>query len=57
MLQRSLSLNSAKPQAAYPPISRNGQPEEVGELLAFLLGDGSKYISGSIYSIDGAWNA
>jgi NAD(P)-dependent dehydrogenase (short-subunit alcohol dehydrogenase family) len=38
------------------PIKRKGKPEEVASLIAFLLGDESQYITGSIYSIDGGWN-
>ena len=37
------------------PIKRKGQPEEVGALIAFLLGDESKFITGSVHSIDGGW--
>jgi NAD(P)-dependent dehydrogenase (short-subunit alcohol dehydrogenase family) len=37
-------------------IKRKGQPEEAASLVAFLLGDESKYITGSIYSIDGGWS-
>ena len=38
------------------PIKRKGQPEEVAALIAFLLGDESKFITGSVQSIDGGWN-
>lgn len=37
------------------PINRKGQPEEVGALIAFLLGDESRFITGSVHSIDGGW--
>lgn len=37
-------------------IKRKGKPEEVASLIAFLLGDESQYITGSVYSIDGGWN-
>jgi NAD(P)-dependent dehydrogenase (short-subunit alcohol dehydrogenase family) len=36
-------------------LKRTGQPEEVASLVAFLLGDESKYISGGTHSIDGGW--
>ena len=35
------------------PAGRYGEPEEVAALVAFLLSDESKFINGSIYSIDG----
>lgn len=34
-------------------MKRMGEPEEVAALVAFLLGDESKYITGSVYAIDG----
>lgn len=36
-------------------IKRKGQATEVANLIAWLLCDGSKYISGSVQAIDGAW--
>ncbi|KAF2187130.1 3-oxoacyl-reductase [Zopfia rhizophila CBS 207.26] len=38
-----------------PPVSlgREGQPEEVAELIVWLLGDESRYITGSVYRVDG----
>jgi NAD(P)-dependent dehydrogenase (short-subunit alcohol dehydrogenase family) len=37
-------------------LNRSGQPEEVAELIAFLLSDQSSYITGNAISIDGGWN-
>ncbi|KAK3713468.1 hypothetical protein LTR37_008426 [Vermiconidia calcicola] len=37
------------------PINRLGTAEEVGNLIAFLLSDESRFISGATYAIDGAW--
>ena len=39
------------------PTKRAGTPEEVAQLVRFLLSDESTYISGSDYSIDGASTA
>src|SRR5713101_6009925 len=36
---------------------RAGQPEEVAELIAFLLGDGARNMTGSIITTDGGWTA
>ena len=36
-------------------LARAGQPEEVASLIAFLLGDESKFITGASYTIDGGW--
>jgi meso-butanediol dehydrogenase/(S,S)-butanediol dehydrogenase/diacetyl reductase len=37
-------------------LGRNGQPEEVAKLVAFLLSDESSYITGECISIDGGWH-
>jgi 3-oxoacyl-[acyl-carrier protein] reductase len=36
-------------------IKRRGHPEDVGELVAFLAGDGASFISGQTIVIDGGW--
>jgi len=38
-------------------LGRAGQPEEVAELIAFLLGDGARNMTGSIITTDGGWTA
>ncbi|KAH8882806.1 NAD(P)-binding protein [Thozetella sp. PMI_491] len=35
-------------------IPRQGIPEEVGNVIAFLLGPDSTFVSGAVYSVDGA---
>lgn len=39
------------------PLHRSGRPEEVGELVAFLVSDSSSYMTGSAVVIDGGWLA
>ena len=35
------------------PMGRSGEPEDVAELIAFLAGDGAKYITGQTICVDG----
>lgn len=34
-------------------IKRSGMPDDVSSVIAFLLGDESKFITGSVYQVDG----
>ena len=36
-------------------LHRYGNGAEVAQLVAFLLGDDSKYITGDVISCDGGW--
>lgn len=35
---------------------RQGKAEEVAAVIGFLLGPESTFVSGSVYSVDGAWD-
>jgi 3-oxoacyl-[acyl-carrier protein] reductase len=35
------------------PLGRTGRPEEVAEVIGFLCGRGSSYITGQTITIDG----
>ncbi len=44
-------------EAALQPLGRLGQPEEVAALIALLIGDEAKFITGSLQVIDGGYTA
>ncbi len=39
------------------PMSRRGKPEEVSELVCFLLSEKASFITGSLHLVDGAYTA
>jgi len=39
------------------PIGRIGMPEDVAEVALFLASDESRFVTGSIYNVDGGWTA
>lgn len=36
-------------------VKRLGQPEEVAEMISWLLSDSSSYVTGTVQVIDGGW--
>ena len=43
--------------AAYVPMGRIGQPEEIADAVLWLLSDKAEYVTGHLLSVDGAWCA
>ena len=39
------------------PLTRWGEPEEISNLICFLLSDKSEYINGPNINIDGGWTS
>jgi len=37
------------------PLGRMGNPEEVADCVAFLVSDKAKYITGSVFDVNGGW--
>lgn len=44
-------------QLALTPLERTGEPDEVAQLVAFLLSDASAFISGAEIPVDGGYSA
>lgn len=38
------------------PQGRYGEPDEVGDVVAFLAGDGARYVTGETVTVDGGWS-
>lgn len=47
----------AAAQAAGTALGRYGQPEELAAAIAFLVGPDASYITGSVLTVDGGYNA
>ena len=39
------------------PIARKAQPEEIANVIVWLLSDEASYVTGSIYTVDGGMTA
>jgi meso-butanediol dehydrogenase / (S,S)-butanediol dehydrogenase / diacetyl reductase len=37
------------------PLGRVGQPEDIGNVIAFLAGDDARYVNGAEPLVDGGW--
>ena len=49
-------VEGAEDAIAATPAGRWAQPEEVAEVAVFLAGNGSSFVTGSAYTVDGGWS-
>lgn len=57
-MQKAWDIHSRPEDAPFDEPSafqRQGTPEECANVIAFLLGPESSFVSGSVYEADGAW--
>lgn len=57
LLRKPESAEIVKGVTALHPIGRLGKPEEVANLVTFLASDEASFVSGSYYTVDGAYTA
>ena len=54
-MTRAMPLAAIETAIEQTPGRRLGRPEEVAQLVRFLLDDNSGYITGAVYNINGGW--
>lgn len=52
-MTRSMSEKTREAAAGTIPMGRMGKPEDIAEMVAFLAGSGSDYITGQVICVDG----
>lgn len=58
-LTQALQADPARndPIVARTPMNRWGKPEEIGQLVAWLLSDKASFVTGATYPVDGGYSA
>ncbi|KAJ4165892.1 hypothetical protein LMH87_007501 [Akanthomyces muscarius] len=58
LMQKNWDFNQRRPDAPFDEptaFQRQGTAEETANVICFLLGPESTFVSGSVYQVDGAW--
>jgi NAD(P)-dependent dehydrogenase (short-subunit alcohol dehydrogenase family) len=53
----NLRLEGKPDRLPRTPLQRYGTPEEVANVIIFLLSKESSFVTASVYSVDGGWCA
>lgn len=51
--QHSLGAEGLEQAAEFIPAGRVGEPEDIADVIAFLVSNASRYITGQIITVDG----
>ncbi|HIM46413.1 MAG TPA: SDR family oxidoreductase, partial [Alphaproteobacteria bacterium] len=49
----SVGLPGLEAAAAYVPLGRYGEPEDIADVILFLCSDGARYMTGQTIIVDG----